>query len=119
MDFDVRDRLILLNVIPVQGNLVTLKMVRVLREELGFDNDEYQAFNLRTEGGSFHWDETKERSKEVSVPITMQELIISAFGKLSKENALHLEHVDLYERFMLAKAERLAEEAAKAAEALK
>ncbi len=93
--------------------------VPVLREELGFDNDEYQAFNLRTEGGSFHWDETKERSKEVSVPITMQELIISAFGKLSKENALHLEHVDLYERFMLAKAERLAEEAAKAADALK
>lgn len=110
MEFSVRDRLILLNIIPVQGSLVTLKMVRVLREELGFSDEEYQDFNLRTEGGSFHWDDDRERPKEVDVPTTMHELIISAFNKLSKENALHLEHIDLYERFIQLKVDKLADE---------
>ena len=110
MDFSVRDRLILLNVVPTQGSLVTLKMVRVLREALGFSDKEYRDFNLRVEGESFQWDDDKEAPKEIEVPVTMQELILTSFEELSKKNVLHLEHLDLYDRFAAMKAKRLAVE---------
>jgi len=47
MKLSVFERMILLNTLPAEGDLTTLKIVRGLRESLSFTEEEHAALNIR------------------------------------------------------------------------
>ena len=55
MDLTVRERLLLLQILPRQGDLTTIKIVRRLREELSFDEDEHRQLNFQQTDGQLTW----------------------------------------------------------------
>ena len=55
MKLSVGDRLILLGVIPQQGDFTTLKIVRNMRDELSFSEEEHKKLKFRQEGEMMHW----------------------------------------------------------------
>lgn len=99
MELTVLDRILLLNVMPAEGDILTLKIVRKLREGLSFTEDEHKALNIVNENGQIKWTPTTE-TKEIEIGPKAMILIAKVLKKLSKEEKLPAQYVDVYEKFV-------------------
>jgi len=102
MKLKVLERLILLNILPSEGNYITLKIVRDLQNELSFSEDEHKLFKFETqEDGSVKWDDETEQDKDVSVGEKARQMIVDILKKIDNEKKLTLKHMSLYEKFII------------------
>ena len=103
----VHERLVLLNILPPEGNFITLKIVRQLRESLSFNEKEVKEVKLSIdpEKGNATWDASKDPNKEVEIGREANKVIIEALEKLDKDAKLTQEHFSLYEKFVEEKKE--------------
>ena len=99
MKLSVGDRLILLGVIPQQGDFTTLKIVRNMRDELSFSEEEHKILKIRQEGEMMFWEEGLE-DKEINFGEKATDIIVDAFKKLNEQKKLRIEHMELYEKFV-------------------
>lgn len=129
MRLEVLERLALLSVLPKEGDFLTLKLVRKLRESLAFSEVEIESikFNLRwkcprcqkelaspeamecpdcdiymTNIGQMTWDIEKAKSvvKDIHLGNKMLALCTLTLRKLSDEQKLTEQHMSLYEKFV-------------------
>lgn len=100
MELKIKDRIVLNMVMePQAGRYDVLKLVRKLREDLSFSEQEIKEVNLRAEeGGGYRWD--KELVKDVEIGEVTMGVIKKQFEKLDKEGRLHETHMDIYEKFV-------------------
>lgn len=99
MELAVVERLVLLNNLPEKGNVATLKIVRTLRENLSFDEEEHAKLNFRQEDDMLQWD-TTDHIKDIEFGPKANSLIIEMLEKLDKEEKLDVSSLALYERFV-------------------
>lgn len=100
IDFSVKERLVLLGSLPASGSIDTLRILRDLRGELSFSEEEHKAFKLNgTENGTFRWDTSAERAKTINIGPKAAEIIQKALKELNKKEALTDNHVELWDRF--------------------
>uniref|UniRef100_A0A6M3IM32 Uncharacterized protein n=1 Tax=viral metagenome TaxID=1070528 RepID=A0A6M3IM32_9ZZZZ len=99
MKLSVLDRLVLLNILPQENNYTTLKIIRGLKDELGFSESEHKVLCFNNEGGGLKWNEGVD-DKEVNIGEKATDIIVEAFKELDREKRLHADHVSLYERFI-------------------
>lgn len=107
MILTVFERANLLNVLPREGNFVTLKTIRKLREALALTEDEIAKWQPKfSENGRMEWriadDGGKPIPQEAEIEIGEQgkEIIRTALKKLNDSNVLKDEHYTLYEKFV-------------------
>lgn len=102
MKLSVFERLVLLHTLPKEGNYVTLKIIRQLREALSFDEAEIEKLELKIdpEKGNASWNKAKDEGKEVEIGREARRIIRETFEKLDKNNKLTLDHYELYEKFI-------------------
>ena len=129
MELNVLERLTLLEVLPREGDFVTLKLVRKLREALSFNEKEIAVIDFKNHwrcpkcnkvelsaqiikcqecgiqmkpAGQVTWDEKKAVKvvKDVHMGDTMLALCASTLKKLSDEQKLTDQHFSLYEKFV-------------------
>lgn len=102
MNLNVFDRLILLNVLPHEGDVTTLKIVRKLREDLSFTEEEHKVLQFKQDGGNIRWQLDGDIPKEISIGEKAHDVISGVFKALneSKPPKLKEEHLSLYERFV-------------------
>jgi hypothetical protein len=108
MELSVKERIILSVILPNEGNITNLKIIRMLREELSFSEAENKALQFQTNEKGMAWNVEGEKivgTKEVSVGDVATEIIKKTLDKLNKEEKLTNEHIDLYDRFMSPKKE--------------
>ena len=107
MILSVLERLVLLNLLPKEGDFTTLKLVRVAREDLSFNDIENQRLKFKSTGGpdgkgQVNWD--MEASKELLRDFTIGEMmtikIVEALKKLESDKKLTDEQFTLYEKFV-------------------
>lgn len=99
MILSIKERLVLNMVMEQQsGRYDTLKLVRKLREDLSFSEDEIKKVSLRTEDGGFKWD--GEIEKDISLSDVMLGVIKKQFEKLDREERLMEDHLEIYGKFM-------------------
>jgi len=104
MELSVFERLILLNILPREGDYRTLRQLRELREELAFSDDEQAALQFRQdeqEPGTMHWLTEADRPKDVPLGDSVMELIGTTLRDLDRRHKLRDEQMGLYERFVL------------------
>ena len=106
MKLSVHDRLILLNVLPAEGSITTLRIIRDISKELGFSDKEYQKLNIRQEGGSIQWDTTVASDKNIQIGMTAATILLDVFQKMSDSETLSLSQLDIYERLEAANTEK-------------
>ena len=99
MKLSVGGRLILLGVIPQQGDFTTLKIVRNMRDDLSFSEEEHKKLEFRQEGEMTYWKEGLE-DKEINFGEKATDIIVDAFKKLNDQKKLRIEHMELYEKFV-------------------
>jgi len=101
----ILDRLLILNMLPTESNVVTMRVIRNIQDNIGFKDEEIKKYNIKTKasdsgGSSVKWDDD---SYEVDVDIgdTGISIIKEALETLDKGNKITDGHLDLYEKFML------------------
>jgi hypothetical protein len=97
----VAERFAVLGVLPEQGDFLTLKVLRQLREALSFDEDEMKFYSFEEEGDRLYWDESKsEDTKDFEFGDKQTELIVNALKKLDTQKQLTEEHFSIYTKFV-------------------
>ncbi len=101
MLLSVFERVLLLNILPREGDFKTLKILRKLKDDLGFSEDELKALQFKQEGTKVEWRQEADTPKEVPVGEVAHGLIADILKKLDEQKKLQMEHMDLYEKFVL------------------
>ena len=99
MKLGVGDRLIILSILPREGDLATVRIVHELQQALSFSENEHAALGIRQEGEGIVWKGT-DKLKEVPIGARAQVLIADALKALSDERKLTAEHLDVWGKFV-------------------
>jgi len=99
MNLTVLERLLLLRVLPKQGNLTTLRIVRDLERDLSFSEEEHAALQFATDGPSVRWNAENAMIKDVEFGPKATEIIMAAMAEMDQKEELTLDWLDLCEKF--------------------
>jgi len=99
----VKDRLVLLGVLPPEGNLATIRIVREMREALSFSEAEHADLQMEeVEGGGIKWNQVGAAAvgpRAFEIGAKGQEIIRAALKKLDKDEKLVADHISLCDIF--------------------
>lgn len=99
MQLSVFDRVLLLNILPDKGDVTTLRIIRDLQTNLGFDEEETARIGIRNVDGGVQWDAAKAELRDIPIGPRAHALIVQTLDELSKKKTLTLQQLDLYDRF--------------------
>ena len=99
MKLGVGDRLTLLTILPKEGDLTTLRIVRDLQISLSFTEEDHVKYKIREEGPQVFWDDAAE-GKDVDIGRKAHSIICSAFEALDKQGKLEISCLATAERFL-------------------
>jgi hypothetical protein len=100
MELTVKERLVLMGMLPKESNFTTLKIMRKLREELSFSEEEHAIIQFKQDGPQLSWNFQANVTKDVPIGDMMMELIKSDLKKLDKDGKLTEDHFSLFEKFV-------------------
>jgi hypothetical protein len=96
----IPERIGLLSILPREGDITTIRLVRELRESLSFTEEENQKHNIRLDNGMLTYNNIGETPKEFEVGDTMKSLISKSLKDLDKEKKLIESHIPIWEKFV-------------------
>jgi len=104
-ELGVGERLQLLEVLPAEGDVTALRIIRSLREELSFSEAEHQAFKIETtqlpDGRqTIKWEIPAEKPKRIKVGVKALAMITEALEEKNRQKKLPLGYLPLYEKFI-------------------
>ena len=100
MRLSVQERFALLDLLPQQGDYMTLKIVRQLREELSFSEEEHEALKFSPVAeGRVTWESSADPLKEFAFGRTQERVIKDVLEKVDKAKNLKMDHFSVYEKF--------------------
>ena len=106
MKLNIAERIALLNVLPPQGSLVELRIVRELQSQLAFSETEMKRFKMKNnrtpDGIAFVvWDsDFNKEPKDIKIGDVAKGIIVEQLKTLESRKMLRLEMLDLYEKFV-------------------
>jgi len=103
IELTIMERIVLLSILPKEGDFTTLKLVRKLREDLSFDEREHKALSFEQVGDQVRWDADKavQFVKRFTFGDKQLQIISNALKKLDEQKKLQNEHFTLYEKFVV------------------
>jgi len=105
MKLSVTERILALQILPKEGDFVTLNVMRKAQEMLSFTEAEiakYKFKNIPTEDGGqrTQWDSSIEQVIDLRLGNKAISIIGEALEKLDKEKKLEMNQISLYEKFV-------------------
>lgn len=100
-ELTVLERLVLLSILPKEGDFTTIKLLRKLRESLSFDEEEHKELSFIQDGDQVRWNEAANLTKQIQIGEKQSDLIHDALKKLDEEKKLTDNHFSLYEKFVV------------------
>jgi hypothetical protein len=100
MKLCVKDRIVLLGILPATGDFLTLKIVRQLREALSFSEEETKSLKLSNDGQQVKWEAEADPMKDIQIGEKAMDLIVASLKKLDEKKELNQDTFGLYEEFV-------------------
>lgn len=94
----ISDRMILLSILPPEGDITTLKVIRSLKGDLGFNEEELERFGITRSSTGISW--TGSEDKEIEIGSRGIEIIRNVLQQLNDTKKLTEHHIPLYELFV-------------------
>jgi len=110
-ELNIEERIALLNVLPFQGDVVTLKIIRDLQNSLSFSEEEMKRFKMKNirkaDGSTFAiWDsDFTNETKTIEIGEVAEGIIVGQLKLLESKKMLRMEMLTLYEKFVPKSAE--------------
>lgn len=105
VQLSVCERILLANgVLPSENNFVTLRIVRKIKERIGFAEDELKMIDMKfdsspSSGTSCSWDVSKENPKEYEFNDMEIDIIKNALIDIDRNKKATVNHLSLFEKF--------------------
>jgi len=99
MQLDILQRILIFSVLPKEGNLLTMKTLRSLKEKVGFSEEDLDKYNIRLEGTNYKWDASKDIPVEFDITEGEVKLIKTGLKELDTQGKLMEQHLSLCELF--------------------
>lgn len=100
----VIDRLTILQILPNESDLMTIRIVRSLQDELSFTEEEHSKLNFVVNNNVTNWDDSTDILKEFKFAPKALSIIKKAFSdfvlKLDKEGKLTNQFLSVAEKFI-------------------
>ena len=105
MNLSILDRLTLIEVLPKQGDMITLSIVTDIIEKIKFTQDDITKYGIVVtqmgENTNYQWDETKKEEKKATFTETETNIIKDAFMRLDKEKKMTLRMMPTAKKYLL------------------
>lgn len=102
MKFTLVDRINLLSILPVEGDILKLRVVRDLQEQLSLTPQEVASYQVEyTQNVGYKWNK-QGSAAQLTVELTPNTVtvICDQLQELNKKKALRVNLIELYERFV-------------------
>ena len=101
MKLSVKERILILGILPQEANLLTLKIIRDMENQVGFSETEIKELEMKAlESGQITWSHDPI-AKEIEINGAMNDIIKNVLKKKSDECKLTKDHLSLCEKFEL------------------
>jgi len=100
MKLNLIERITLLQILPKEGNFVTLRIVRDLKTALSMTEKEFKEFGIKQEGANTSWNEKGNEEREIMIGEKATDIIVESLKALDKEKKLTDQHFTVYEKFV-------------------
>ena len=100
VELGVFDRLILLNVLPKEGDYTTLRIVRDMQAELSFSEEEHAALAFKQDEGNVQWKHDADTPKSIEFGEKAVDIVCETLKKLDADKKLTAQHMGVYEKFV-------------------
>ena len=94
------ERLKILQILPAEGNFITLNIVQKLRESLSPTEKEFKDFEIVDKDGQISWNEKGREEIEIEIGEKATDIIVEALKKLDEEGKLTAHHLSIYNKFV-------------------
>jgi len=101
MKLTLAERFTALDAIPHNGDYITLKHVRDLREKLAPSEHEIKDLGIKADGPNISWDTTKDEPKEIEITEFQLDIIRNGLKALDAKKKLTENHLSIYERLVI------------------
>ena len=98
MNLTIADRLVVLDILPATGDILTVKIIRDLRHSLEFTEEELKECNITQDTDRVIWD--KDIEKDIDISPKALSIIVEALEQYNKDKKLTLAHLPVYEKFI-------------------
>lgn len=102
MKLNTPERLMLYEVLPRQGDVTSLKIVRDLQNELTFSQEEHDILSLVVDPktSQITWNVKADFEKEIPLCNVAVKIIYDSLVELNRKKMLSIHYLDLYDKFM-------------------
>ena len=95
MKLDIRNRLLLIGMLPQQGSLSEMVDIYDLVRDLKLSDEEKGAISYVENGNYVKWDFDKDPNKDININSSQMNIIKKTIDRLDKENKITLEIIPL------------------------
>jgi len=103
MKLSIAERIVLMQILPTEGDYLTYKILQELKLDLGFDEKEVKEYNIAFDDGKMTWDVTKDQYKDIEIGDKASEIITESLKRLDKDKKINRSNFELYEKFIIKK----------------
>jgi hypothetical protein len=96
----VSERAILLNILPKEGDYLTFKILKELKLQVAFSEEDLVNYEIKQENDMLMWNRQKETEKIINIGDKGKEIIVNVLKKLNEEKKINDMNVTLYEKFI-------------------
>lgn len=96
----IADRISLLSIMPAEGNVITMRVMRGFTSDLSFTSKELEEWCIVTEGQQIRWDSNEDTDREYAIAPAVMGIIKSTLKKLDDEQKITAALLPVYEKFM-------------------
>ena len=98
---NVHERLVLLSILPKEGNISAIRVLHELKQELSFSEDEHLRLEFQNrQDGTTAWRKEADKPKDIHVGLKAEELIKDTLTGLDSSKKLSESHLVLWDIFM-------------------
>ena len=100
MKLHIQERLLILNILPKEGSIVTVRLLKELIGSVGLSGEEIKKWKVQTkDNNQVVWDNTQTTEKDIHIGDSAKALIAEKLEILNKESKLTVEQLSLYDKF--------------------
>lgn len=101
MKMTMKERFLLLHLLPQKENMMTLRIIADLKSNLPPTEEEVREYDMRQEGNNILWDTEKDNlEKEIPIGEKAMDICIKALKDADNKRILTAEYFSLWEKFI-------------------
>lgn len=101
MNLSIKDRLMLNAILPVEGGIITMLVVKQIQKSIAIMPEEVKEFNIQEKNGNLTFSEKGlTEKKSITFDDSEIEVIRTQLRKMDSEQKITLDHIDVYQMFM-------------------